>query len=156
MTRAAILSNLYYDRVFCNFIKKMRPVNLQDDLKAEVLLIMAEVSEDKLVALGDKVSHFAVGVTIRQVKSKTSAFYKKYRVEHPEITDCETYDTAQLTLAHAAITELESLTWYERGLVDLYCDLGNYRAVEKETGIPHISVYLTVKGACEKIRRQIG
>ena len=159
MTRTAILSELYHDKRFCGFIKKMRPVNLQEDLKAEVLLIMSEVSEDKLTEIHNKgkIVFFAIGVTIRQIKSNTSAFYKKYRTEIPGLTgELEQADTAQLTLAKSAIAELDNLTWYERGLVDLYCDLGNYRAVETETGIPHSAVYLTVKGACDKIRRQIG
>lgn len=159
MTRSKILSDLYYDKTFCGFIKKMRPVNLQEDLKAEVLLIMSEVSEDKLLGLYErgKIVGFAIGITIRQIKSNTSAFYKKYRTEIPGLkAELEYCDNAQLTLAKAAIGELDNLTWYERGLIDLYCDLGNYRAVETETGIPHISVYLTVKNACEKIRKQIG
>ncbi len=158
MTRNQILSELYSDKKFCGFIKKMRPVNLQEDLKSEVLLIMSEVSEDKLTQIhtNGKLSFFAIGVTIRQIKSNTSAFYKKYRIELPGLTEVESCDSSQLILAKSAISELDNLTWYERGLVDLYCDLGNYRAVETETGIPHSAVYLTVKGACEKIRRQIG
>ena len=48
-----------------------------------------------------------------------------------------------------------SLTWYEQGLVDLYMQYGNYRAIQKVTGIPHQSAWATVKDAFAKMKKQL-
>lgn len=51
--------------------------------------------------------------------------------------------------------EMDGLYWYDRQILELYIKLGNYRAVQKETGIPFPSVYKTVQKAAKQIRQKV-
>ncbi len=53
------------------------------------------------------------------------------------------------------LDEIEKLHWYEHDLLMLYIKVGTYRAVEKETGIPHESVGKTLKSTGRKIRKRV-
>jgi len=62
----------------------------------------------------------------------------------------------ELELKYARVQRaFNKLTWYEQGLVTLYLEYGNYRAIQKATGIPHQSAWATVKDALAKMRKQI-
>jgi transposase-like protein len=40
---------------------------------------------------------------------------------------------------------IEGLYWYEREILKMYVELGSVRKVSKETGIPHTSIFITIK-----------
>jgi hypothetical protein len=81
MNRDAIISTLYTGKNFNDCLSKMEPAHLRDDLKAEVMLIICEWPDEKVIKLHtDGVLEFYVArVIINQVQSNTSPFYKKYR-----------------------------------------------------------------------------
>lgn len=55
----------------------------------------------------------------------------------------------------AALLAVEELYWYDQQIVKLYMKLGNFRAIEKETGIPWESAYKTFKRACNQIKEKV-
>ncbi|MFT3679446.1 MAG: hypothetical protein QM791_04185 [Ferruginibacter sp.] len=59
----------------------MEPDHLREDLRQEVILVICELPEEKLLQLhADKVlEFFTVRIILNQVKSNTSPFTKKYR-----------------------------------------------------------------------------
>lgn len=82
MTRAEILSQFFISKDFNDCIKKMEPAQLQDDLKAEVALILCEMPEDKVSGLWERkeLKFYTVRIILNLIKSNTSPFYKKFRV----------------------------------------------------------------------------
>lgn len=47
------------------------------------------------------------------------------------------------------------LYWYDREILMLYIELGNYRAIEKKTGIPYASAYKTVQKVIKEIKQKV-
>lgn len=54
-----------------------------------------------------------------------------------------------------ALEEVDKLYWYNKGLIELYIRHGNYRAIEKETGIPFASVYKTIQKSLKEIKCRV-
>lgn len=54
-----------------------------------------------------------------------------------------------------AIEEVDKLYWYNKGLVELYMRYGNFRAIQKETGIPFGSCYKTIKKSLQQIKEKV-
>lgn len=51
--------------------------------------------------------------------------------------------------------QVEGLYWYDREILKLYIELGNYRAIEKKTGIPYASAYKTVQKVVKEIKQKV-
>lgn len=54
-----------------------------------------------------------------------------------------------------AIDEIDKQYWYNKGLVNLYMKHGNFRSIEKETGIPWQSCYKTIKKTFKDIKQKV-
>lgn len=50
---------------------------------------------------------------------------------------------------------VDGLYWYDKEILTLYIELGNYRAIEKKTGIPYASAYKTVQKVIKEIKEKI-
>ena len=79
-----IVSKIYLDRRINEFIKKLKPESLQDDLKSHCICEIYRVAElhpGKIEALDSKDQLFAwfVGMAKMQLFSKRSTFYRKHR-----------------------------------------------------------------------------
>jgi hypothetical protein len=144
----------------------MEPRHLREDLKQEVILIICELSDEKLMQLhNDKALEFyTVRVLLNQIKSKTSPFAKKYRGYSYELThdiEDEFSDIAKEEregremIEDMAIEEIDKLYWYNKLLVNLYLKHGNYRAIEQETRIPFSSCYKTIRRSLDEIRETV-
>lgn len=195
--RDKILTELFKSKEFNDCISKMRPEHLQDDLKGEVMLILCEMEEGKLMDLHYKgvLRYYTVRVIINMIQSNTSAFYRKYRrtsvdlnsllidpgciqdlqreimdsgdsfminhsktlnafLEHTSDNTSYQLDDRQLKEG-LALDEIDNLYWYDKEIVKLYLELGTYRAVEAETGIPFESIYKTVQKSCNQIKKKV-
>jgi uncharacterized protein (DUF111 family) len=164
LTKNEIISALFSGKNFRDCIGKMEPDHLREDLRQEVILIICEQPEEKIMQLhNDKaLEFFTVRVILNQIKSKTSPFAKKYRSIHQEfnnheIADCIETEERELRemIEDMAIEEVDQLYWYNKGLVELYIKYGNFRAVQKETGIPLASLYATIKKSFNQIRQKV-
>lgn len=158
MTKNEILSELFTSKDFNQCIKKMKPENLQDELKAEVALILCEKPEDLILGLASRkeLRFYTVRIILNLIQSNTSQFYKKFRVNNLELSEIIEptiieYDERKDT----AISEIDNLYWYDREILKLYAEHGTYRKVEEVTGIPFESVYKTVMKNCKIIRDRL-
>lgn len=142
----------------------MQPEHLQEDLKQEVILILCELPEDKLIKLHENgaMQFYTVRIILNQIRSKTSPFAKKYRRVYQEFKDIEINDNIDIQersmrelVEDIAMEEVDKLYWYNKGLVELYLTHGNYRAIQKETGIPFGSCYKTIKKSLNQIKKDI-
>lgn len=59
-------------------------------------------------------------------------------------------DKEDKTLGH-----LDGLYWYKAELIRLYMLHGNYRAIEKETGIPFVSCYHTIRKTFKELKQKV-
>lgn len=50
---------------------------------------------------------------------------------------------------------VDELYWYDKEILMLYIQLGNYRAIEKKTGIPYASAYKTVQKVIKEIKQKV-
>lgn len=175
MTKNEIISQLFTGKNLCDCIGKMEPDHLREDLKMEVILIICELSEEKILGLHyrKELEFYTVRVILNQVKN---LFAKKYRVRTEEYIETDDYDTQtkkdyseaidneaiineerQLRedIEDMAIKEVDKLHWYNKGLVALYMKHGNYRAIQEETGIPFGSCYKTIRKSLNQIKETV-
>lgn len=165
MTRSQIIEQLFLSKNFNDCINKMDPDYLREDLKQEIILIVCEWDDDKIINLHNRgeLEFFVVRVIINQIKSNTSPFAKKYRTFNEQLPDndimddCAEIENQQLQELKEsfAVAELDKLPWYNKGLIQLYLKHGNYRAIEKLTGIPFVSCYKTIKKSLNSIKQKI-
>lgn len=178
-TKNEIISELYLSKEFNDCISKMEPDHLQDDLKAEVVLVLLEKPESTILDIHSRgeLRFFTTRIILNLIKSNTSPFYKKYRLHYSSLSQ-ESGNYSSISdsgpkrgpVAHESdITErlrrelqeervkeyIGKLYWYDREIIELYVRLGNYRAIEKETGIPFESCYSTIKKVIKKIREDV-
>lgn len=87
-----ILTYLASSKSFSNYISKVHPSHLQDDLRSEVYLAISNMNEEKLKNVVDtnKIANLAVSIARNMIASNTSKFYKQYR--HQEKLDYKTFD----------------------------------------------------------------
>jgi hypothetical protein len=135
----------------------MEPDHLREDLKQDVILVVCELPEQRLIELHNKqqLDFFVVRIILNQMKSKTSPFYKNYRREFAElpneIADKEIPYSEKQQLEKDISTALEQMYWYQADMVRVYAELGNYRAIERATGIPYASCFHTVRKSIKQI-----
>lgn len=164
MTKNQIIENLFTGKNFNDCLSKMEPRHLREDLKMEVISIVCEWSDEKVIQLHlDKALEFyVVRVILNQVKSKTSGFVRKYRSTSTyEITrdvPCQNEDIRNRQikeeLQRIAIEEIDRLYWYDAEMIRLYLKLGNFRAIEEHTGIPFISCYKNIQKSLTILKKK--
>jgi hypothetical protein len=58
------------------------------------------------------------------------------------------------SLEDMAMEEIDRLYWYDAELLRIYLRVGNFRAMGKETGIPYISCYKSVKKSMALLKKK--
>lgn len=160
----------------------MEPDYLREDLKAEVILILLETSDEKIQNLNanGQLAYYAVRIIINQIQSNTSPFAKIYRqmiasidnevfadqkteyIKNNPINeagetlmDRESRENMEDRINELAIDEINKLYWYDRDMVLAYKKHGSFREIEKHTGIPFSSCYHTIKKAMNTIKKNV-
>lgn len=175
MTRNEIIEQLYKDDRINDCISKMHPKELQEDLKAEIFLILLEYPETKIKELhqSNQLVYFTLKIITNQVKSNTSKFTKKFK-------DCKTVYGVDISdraeevyteerpksldeivikikgLAYKSIPDfldLPDINWYNQLMLSLYMKHGTYREMARVTKIPRPSCFLTVKETIDKLTK---
>ena len=165
MGKNEIVEQLFTSKEFNDCINKMEPDHLRDDLRAEVVLILLETEEKKLIEIhaSGGLRYYIARIIVNSIMSKTSPFYKRYRQQLVEITDKyiagEEQDlearAAKEDMEDKAIKEIDNLYWYNGEMVKLYLKHGNYRAIEEETRIPYTSAYKTIQKSFAEIKQKV-
>jgi hypothetical protein len=162
MTKNQIIEQLFRGKNFNDAIFKMEPAHLRDDLKMEVITIVCEWPEEKILKLhsDNALDFYVVRVILNQAKSSTSPFAKKYRAPFLELKDVadhsESIEDRQVReqMEDFALEEIERLYWYDAEMIRLYLKLGSFRAIEEHTGIPFISCYKNIKKSMATLKKR--
>lgn len=173
MTKNQIIEELFKSKNFNDCINKMEPEHIRDDLKGEVLLIVCEWDEEKILNLYNKkeLDFYVVRVILNLARSSSSPFAKKFRQpviefnqnQHIIIDNIDLPDRLEKDKKEDFILQVidevkqgkeAGLYWYNAGILQLYIKHGNYRAIEKETGIPFISCYKNLKKTFAELKRR--
>lgn len=147
--RDFIIQEMYLSTDINDAIGKMNPIDLQDDLRQEVFLVLCEMDEEKLFQMYDNgyLKYFIVRTILNMAKSDRSNFYKKFRQVYQEIPI--TYEIKKEDYDEGLMNKLEKglevLHWYEREIFRLYAKDKNLLQVSRETKIPYRSLIKTIK-----------
>ena len=140
------------------------------DMFQELIIILSEQNEDKLVGLHQRneLKFFIIRVIQNQLRCKTSTFSKKYR-NFAEINACsiDNYDSLYeqevdsesdrdyIDLILDRKNFKDKSDWYESNIAALYLSSGSIRKVVSKTGIPNNSVHNTVKSFKRSVKARI-
>jgi hypothetical protein len=141
----------------------MDPEHLRDDLRSEVALILLEKPDEVIKDLDAKknLRFYTARIIMNLMFSNTSPFYNRYRLHGTNIIPEDLRESDPNGRYHKelmedrAIEHIEKLYWYDKEIVNLYLKLGNYRAIEKDTGIPWESCYSTIRKVIKQIRDEL-
>jgi hypothetical protein len=159
-----IVAELFISKEFNDCIEKMEPEHLRDDLRAEVTLILLETNEGKLIDIhrSGGLKFYTVRIILNLIQSKTSLFYKMYRQQLAELNDRFAYEVTDVEeratreeVEEKALSEIDNLYWYNKEMVRLYLQHGNYRAIEEITRIPYSSAYKTIQKSFQEIKQKV-
>lgn len=152
MKRENIITELYQSKDINEAISKMQPIELQEDLRQEVFLVLCEMDEEKLFGMYEQgyLKYFIVRTILNMAKSDRSNFYRKFRQVYQEIP--VTYELPKDEYDETLVIKLEQgmeiLHWYEAELLKLYSQNGkNLLAISRETKIPYRSLLKTIRKA---------
>jgi RNA polymerase sigma factor (sigma-70 family) len=141
--------------------------NLADDLFQELMLILLEYNEFKLAEIYAKnyFKWFLVKTLTNQFNSKTSKFYYNYKknnlepennkeIPEPEVEEGLVLAELEYALTAIDVTTAESKDQhYERSLLKLYFEVGSFRKLSAQTGIPYKTIQYTVKRIITELKQ---
>lgn len=156
-----IITELYVSKEVNDLIKKIKPVELQDDLKQYAFTVLCEKSSEFIIELNNKkqLKFFLVKIISNSVFSNRSGFLTQHK-----INDELHLDTIEQQVDHEdhyhemidkCVIESKKLYWYNQELLNLYSIHRSYRAVSEITNIPVKSIHNAIKKAKQQIKKTI-
>lgn len=147
MKREQIITELYLSKDIGDAIGKMKPIELQDDLRQEVFLVLCEMEEDRLLQMFNDgyLKYFIVRTILNMAKSDRSNFSRTFRRVYEEVSDNYQVEVYDESISDKLRKSMEVLHWYEKEIFRLYSESGNLLQVSRDTGIPYRSLLKTVK-----------
>lgn len=142
------------------FLSKIKPIEIQDDLKQYAFAVLCEKPDDFIIELHNRkqLRYYFVKIVTNSVFSDRSGFYKLHhnskeiQYEIPDvIDDSDNYHE----LIDQCANEVKNIYWYNAELLSLYSIHGTYRAVSEITNIPVKSVHNAIKKAKQQIKHNI-
>lgn len=136
----------------------MHPIELQEELKSELFLRIAEIPEEKLIDLYNKkqLRFYIVRIMLNLIRSTDHKFYKKFR-NFVEYVPIEIIEVEQIDVTTIVKEQYESLYWYEKEIFRLYTFEFNCNAKKLSIalGIPYISVVRTINKIKQDLKTKI-
>jgi DNA-directed RNA polymerase specialized sigma24 family protein len=162
VTKNEIISKLYNDQDIANAIAKMNPVELQDDLRQEMFLVLCEMDDTRLIEMHKNgfLKYYLVRTMLTMIKSDRSTFHNKFRRIFQEI-GCAVEDKPvpvdeNNEALHVGIeTVMKELHWYENGIFKLYAENKNISELSRQTSIPYRSLSKTISDTRKKIKSKM-
>ena len=152
-----------YDKEFELAFKNIGK-DLWEDLRQEVALIVLEYNKEKIAELeikGKQVFKFwIVRICCNQTNSKYGKFGRMYKSLIP-VEDVTRFIAEEVEIndnQHIIdnITKrMNDLYWYDKEILKMYIELGSVRKVSAQTGIPHTSIFITIKNIRKCIKQSL-
>jgi hypothetical protein len=159
-----IIEKLFLSKNFNDCLNKMKPKELVDDLRQDVILKICELPDEKIKHLSDTntLEFYTVRVILNTINNPNGKFGKNFRTVFQELSDNITSEQLDIkerlhkeNLEDKAIGGIDNLYWYNQELVRLYLKHGNYRAVQEVTGIPFPSIYKAIQKSLKEIKCKV-
>jgi hypothetical protein len=179
MTFSEIVSSYYINPEVVAFFKKVAN-EWWEELRQDVFLIICEYDEQKIIDMHNKkaLKFFIVRIALNQYRSKNSKFYYQNiknnnlgialaNEDMIESADAilysnviyDTQDEPEWEIKEKRMVRvedsLENLRFFEREILKLYLQLGTYKNVAKDTGIPIRTIANAVKNSIANIKLEI-
>ena len=158
MVKNKIIEEYWLNEEVNQAFAKMQPEELQEDLKAEVFMVLLEMDEHKLFGLYERkeIRFYIVRTMLNMIKSDRSQFWKKYR-NYTEYEDNDIAEVEQNSIIDVMECGLEKLHWYQKEILNLYTFEFNKNAKElsRKTGIPYMSIIRTLKQTKNELKKHI-
>ena len=159
-----ILLLLEQSASFNKYIDSVHPSDLQQDLKSEVYLILADKKVEVLEQLvkDNKVEQFAVAIAKTQIQSTSSPFYVKYRKALPIQKQLDSVDELDITTLRAVDSELinalvntggsvkklsDNTGIYYKALLDMTKEIAEKNRINKQGVTTSITIKVELKVA---------
>lgn len=153
---------MYLDKDISQAISKMQPVELQDDLRQEIFLVLCEMNDERLLGMWTSgyLKYFIVRTMLNMAKSDRSTFFNQFRKSFTEY--CDNYESADQgsEIDEEVDTKLKQsmgeLHWYEKNVFELYAENGrNILKLSRDTKIPYRSLFKTVTKVKKKLSKAV-
>lgn len=153
---------MYLDKDIIQAIGKMQPVELQDDLRQEIFLVLCEMDDERLLGMWTSgyLKYFVVRTMLNMAKSDRSTFFNQFRRSFSEY--CDNYEKAdEGSDVHEEMDgklkqSMGELHWYEKNVFELYADNGrNILKLSRDTKIPYRSLFKTVTKVKKKLSKAV-
>lgn len=159
-----ILLLLEQSASFNKYIDSVHPSDLQQDLKSEVYLILADKKVEVLEQLvkDNKVEQFAVAIAKTQIQSTSSPFYVKYRKALPIQKQLDSVDELDVSTLRAVDSELinalvntggsvkklsDNTGIYYKALLDMTKEIAEKNRINKQGVTTSITIKVELKVA---------
>jgi len=167
MTKNEIIARFYTSKEFNDCISRIKPQNLQDDLKHEVAEVLCNEEDwfiQQLYSRGE-LKYWARRIIRNIGKSANNPFARTYRnftYTLPPFYDGIQEETETIRdrwqreqLEDRALARIDSLHWYRAELLQLYRKHGTFRKVAKEAGMSFQCAQRNINKACEELREKL-
>lgn len=167
MTCQEIISKIYLDEKFNDLIKKIKPVELQDDLKQEVALVLLNYECTKIKYLYKKkeLINFACGIIWKVGTLQKGKFYKDFKNDNAEKIYDYLRSKSGREVSSSAIDKAKKVLSdkmnknaneaHESMIFEKYIELRNLQKVADYFNIPHLHVFNVVKKTKEELKKII-
>ena len=152
-----------YDREFKQVFTNIGK-DLWEDLRQEVALIVLEYDKEKMLEIENKgkqvFKFWIVRTCCNQLHSKYGKMWRLYNQLLP-VEDITKYIVEELEVDDSERTiaiikhKIKDLYWYDKEILRMYVQLGSVRKVSAQTGIPHTSIFITIKNIRKCIKKCI-
>jgi hypothetical protein len=147
-----MMLGIEYQLLIINRIKEINKIKDYDKRLAEII----DYKEKIISAFKDDMDDLFAIADLTETKTEQKEVVIKTIIQLSIAFDEEQQEKMDYDFLCDSVAEaVEGLYWYDKQILELYIKLGNYRAVEKETGIPFPSVYKTVQKATKQIRQKV-
>lgn len=183
MENSKIIAEYYENKELIAFFKKVAG-EWWDELRQDVFVTLCEYDQQKVAEMKQRnqLKFFIVRVALNQFRSKTSRFYyqnfknealtdgifsEDRRLDETDRADViafrnglyETQDETEYEKIEAKIqqveNEIDGLRFFEREIFKIYLEMGTYKKVSLDTGIPIRTVANGVKNAISNINNSL-
>lgn len=152
-----------YDNEF-EIVFKNIGKDLWEDLRQEISLIVLEYDKNKIheiIEKGKPVFRFwIVRICCNQLHSKNGQMFKQYNAIIPIEDVSKIMNEIEFNqFDHETIDQInkliDKLYWYDKEILKLYIEHRSVRKVAELTGIPHTSIFITIKNIQKCIRQSL-
>jgi DNA-directed RNA polymerase specialized sigma24 family protein len=160
MTKNQIISDLYLSKEVEEFLLKIQPSYLREDLKQYAFAVLCEKKDSFIIDLSRKnqLKFFLVKIITNSIFSNNSGFLKQHKIKDTELTDdydLKDYSDEYHEMIQKCVDQAKKIYWYNQELLKLYAEHGTYRKVSVITNIPVKSVHNAIKKAKTQIKNEI-